>query len=57
MSKRADEEVMKNIFLRFLKEAEGQDYQVVGENVPNTTKTKNFDYLLRSQSGENHDSG
>ena len=52
MSKRKDEEAIKNIFVGFLKETEGNDYEVVGENVPNRNGTKNFDYLLRSQSGE-----
>ena len=49
MSKRGDEEALKDIFLRFVEKTEGNTYEVVGENVSNRTGTKNFDYLLRAR--------
>jgi hypothetical protein len=50
ISKRKDEEILLEIFLRFLKETEAIVYEVIGENVPNRAGDKNFDYLLRRQS-------
>lgn len=50
MSKRQDERILMEIFIRFLKKTEGITYEVTGEDVPNRTGVKNFDYLLRAQS-------
>ena len=52
MSKRGDEETLRDIFLRFLEETEGNTYEDVGENVSNRTGSKNFDYLLRARTEE-----
>lgn len=46
MSKRNDEEVLKDIFLKFLEKTDGEKYEVTGENVSNRAGERDFDYLL-----------
>src|ERR1700738_4461735 len=46
MSKRNDEEILKDIFLRFLAKTEGEVYEVIGEDVSNRAGDRDFDYLL-----------
>jgi hypothetical protein len=46
MSKRNDEEILKDIFLSFLQKTEGEEYTVIGQSVRNRTEDRNFDYLL-----------
>jgi hypothetical protein len=49
MTKRIDEEVLKDALLDHLRSAEGKDYKVIGEDVSNRTGTKNFDYLAQEE--------
>ena len=46
MSKRNDEEILKDIFLRFLGKSDGDEWKVIGENVTNLAGDRTFDYLL-----------
>ena len=40
---------MKDALLEHLQKAEGKEFRVIGEDVPNRTGTKNFDYLVREE--------
>jgi hypothetical protein len=46
MVKRNDEVILKDIFLRFLQQTEGDEWKVIGENVRNLAGDRTFDYLL-----------
>src|SRR5260370_20261573 len=51
MSKRKDEEALKDFFIRFLQTTESASYEVIAENVSNRIGNRDFDYLLRGISG------
>lgn len=53
MVKKNDEVTLKDIFLTFLRQTEGDEWKVIGENVRNLAGNRTFDYLLGADDSRN----
>jgi hypothetical protein len=52
MIKAKDEDADRDRFIEFLKTTEGTEFVTIAVDVPNKSRQKNFDYLLRESSAK-----